>query len=483
VSDEFDAPSTVLSEEPTSESKKILRHKIKTLFGIVPGCAMQLASIFIYVYVLPPSTLQCSLILLAGTVLFVWGCYHYAKIIGHHGAWGLLGIGSLFGALVLATFPDLTEIDPMSEQYSQKIFKRNTLLGTISGLVLQFSAQLVDFPSTFSFLRHFLILAGIGAFVWGCCYLAKYKGCRPGWGLLGFAGLMGALALLMFPESQPNRSKTDVLLYLQRQAKTGLAIAVVSPIIALVAAIQFRGLGAPDSAARSMFWICLLICYILSVWGCSCWLERKGYENRMWAALALLTVPGWLIILILPDRNKTVDSELAASLKFFQREVVKALVVLVILGIVPLLIYTPMYISRKRVVCDRKAWADARELAQALQKFSAQVREFRCEEQLLPPDFLGFIVGPYYGWKGTDAKSEVLVRIEGDLVFACSRRGTHPGGPDTRYIYRVNFVTGKELPAIIGDCKGKSYLGEICYSESVLDRDCSLRKPHGRPCK
>ncbi len=170
---------------------------------------MQLIGILAY---FPPQlTLPWCFTFFAGTALFVWGCYNYAKSIGHHGAWGLLGISSLLGAILLASFPDLTEIDPMTEQYSREIRERNALLGTISGLIIQFSIQLADFPSPFTFYWYPLMLTGIGAFIWGCCNFTEYKGYHFSWGVLGGAGLMGALMLSMLPEIKEDRSNSDVL--------------------------------------------------------------------------------------------------------------------------------------------------------------------------------------------------------------------------------------------------------------------------------
>jgi hypothetical protein len=46
------------------------------------------------------------LLSLAGTVIFIWGCWNYAEGKGHHGAWGLLGLLSCIGLLILVFFPD-----------------------------------------------------------------------------------------------------------------------------------------------------------------------------------------------------------------------------------------------------------------------------------------------------------------------------------------------------------------------------------------
>ena len=41
-----------------------------------------------------------------GTVFFIYGCVSYAKGKGHHGAWGILGLFSIIGLIILVLFPD-----------------------------------------------------------------------------------------------------------------------------------------------------------------------------------------------------------------------------------------------------------------------------------------------------------------------------------------------------------------------------------------
>ena len=47
-----------------------------------------------------------SVLQLAGIICWLVGLSAYAKGKGHHGAWGLLGLLSLFGWIVLALMPD-----------------------------------------------------------------------------------------------------------------------------------------------------------------------------------------------------------------------------------------------------------------------------------------------------------------------------------------------------------------------------------------
>lgn len=59
-----------------------------------------------------------SLLQLIGIVLFLWGCWSYAKGKGYRGAWGLLGLGfviaglpGLIGLIILAVFPDISAVE------------------------------------------------------------------------------------------------------------------------------------------------------------------------------------------------------------------------------------------------------------------------------------------------------------------------------------------------------------------------------------
>ena len=46
------------------------------------------------------------LLLFVGLGFFIWGCMSYSKGKGHHPAWGLLGLLSLIGLIILVLFPD-----------------------------------------------------------------------------------------------------------------------------------------------------------------------------------------------------------------------------------------------------------------------------------------------------------------------------------------------------------------------------------------
>jgi hypothetical protein len=44
--------------------------------------------------------------LIVGAVLFIWGCWSFAVGKGYHAAWGLLGLLSIIGLIILVLFPD-----------------------------------------------------------------------------------------------------------------------------------------------------------------------------------------------------------------------------------------------------------------------------------------------------------------------------------------------------------------------------------------
>jgi len=50
--------------------------------------------------------LLATLLVLAGAVFFIWGCMSYAKGKGYAAGWGLLGLLSILGLIILALFPD-----------------------------------------------------------------------------------------------------------------------------------------------------------------------------------------------------------------------------------------------------------------------------------------------------------------------------------------------------------------------------------------
>ena len=59
-----------------------------------------------------------------GAVLFVLACVDYAKSKGLHPAMGLLGLGSIFGLIVLSVWPDRYKFDKEATRELKKVAKR-----------------------------------------------------------------------------------------------------------------------------------------------------------------------------------------------------------------------------------------------------------------------------------------------------------------------------------------------------------------------
>ena len=79
------------------------QHKRNTNIGVGLGLILQMVSRSMTA----PEQATVSLVLLViGALVFIWGCCEYAKGKGYNSAWGLLGILSLIGLIVLALMPD-----------------------------------------------------------------------------------------------------------------------------------------------------------------------------------------------------------------------------------------------------------------------------------------------------------------------------------------------------------------------------------------
>jgi hypothetical protein len=67
---------------------------------------------------------------------------------------------------------------------------------------------------------------------------------------------------------------------------------------------------------------------------------------------------------------------------------------------------------------------------------------------------LAYLVGPFYGWGGTNQKCEVLVGTDLEEIFACAVKGSQPTATKTdRYIYRIFANGGTDLPVQRGQCE------------------------------
>jgi hypothetical protein len=228
----------------------------------------------------------------------------------------------------------------------------------------------------------------------------------------------------------------------------------------------------------------------LFVWGCCVLAKSKGHHWG-WGFLGLASCAGLIPLAFFPRLKETDPESAEYSRRIRKRDSIFLISFLVGLFGLTFLITWPMYRSYKQAACERAVDEDLRALGEALKKFAYERSNCRWDLEKIrsETDILEFMVGPYYGWKGTNKRTETLMWIEGDLVCACSPkgfRGYSSGTEDTRNVFRMSIETGEEIfPRQKGPCKGKSYGGPdaMCYEESILGTDCEFRKPLGRPCK
>lgn len=85
----------------------IREYRIKTNVGVGFGILAQIIGFLASYYVHIGIILWCAAILIyGGFLLLIWGLWNYAKGKGYKGAWGLLGLLSIFGLVILVLFPN-----------------------------------------------------------------------------------------------------------------------------------------------------------------------------------------------------------------------------------------------------------------------------------------------------------------------------------------------------------------------------------------
>jgi len=79
----------------------------KTNIGVGFGIIAQIIGFYLSYYAHIGIILWTAAILIwGGILLMMWGLWNYSKGKGYHGAWGLLGLLSIPGLIILALFPD-----------------------------------------------------------------------------------------------------------------------------------------------------------------------------------------------------------------------------------------------------------------------------------------------------------------------------------------------------------------------------------------
>jgi prepilin-type N-terminal cleavage/methylation domain-containing protein len=180
---------------------------------------------------------------------------------------------------------------------------------------------------------------------------------------------------------------------------------------------------------------------------------------------------------------------------------IELMVVVAIIGII-LAIAIPYYVSYKRTACDRAASGDISKLGASLERWGNELVDMNCAElstYVEDPLFnMQYLVGPYYGWGGTNRKCAVLVSADVAAggtkeAWACAGAGSHPSGTVVggRYIYRVGLVGGTDMPTTTAVCGPAAaspswsvYGGtdSMCYTTSLLDT-CTVTVPTGVVCQ
>lgn len=95
------------------------RKQIATNIGVGLGIVLQVGGRLISSQEDPSTMTLGAAAFFAGMAFFVWGCVSYAQGKGYSGAWGLLGLLSCLGLLVLVLMPDQYKNGSSSREWAQ----------------------------------------------------------------------------------------------------------------------------------------------------------------------------------------------------------------------------------------------------------------------------------------------------------------------------------------------------------------------------
>ncbi|MGO9118096.1 MAG: hypothetical protein ACLQPD_10845 [Desulfomonilaceae bacterium] len=295
----------------------------------------------------------------------------------------------------------------------------------------------------------------------------------------------------------------------QKKAAVGIIGGIVLALLStLVPAIKIP--GVEEWVFRVLGPFIALIGLAMQIWGCYYVLKGKGYHGAL-SILGILSCFGLIIVLALPNWYTTEKTS-----GFLTALVVGlvALMVLAVLGII-LAIAIPYYVSFKRTACDRAASSDVQKLQAAFGQLAKEFgeRKLRLDNdaiaRVVEGNALQHMVGPHYGFRGSTAKCEVIMRINRDqdkwIIEGTSLKGSRPQGSTSRYVYRATVAEGPDMTATIGTDAANAQNGksrdwnsypygspgrpEMCYTESIIqeegppgNRTFSLRVPKSVPC-
>ncbi|MEW6350228.1 MAG: hypothetical protein AB1646_14270 [Thermodesulfobacteriota bacterium] len=294
-----------------------------------------------------------------------------------------------------------------------------------------------------------------------------------------------------------------VLIPYLASCRSGVEPVVFSVILGLVSfaailsAILWEGLYRSQSWARSgMICFCLILSSVMVVLTLAAFWAVGSRDLHAVAYFALFFVLPCVLILawiIRPLFNPTakemfrVQGLLSGEDRGKKRDVLRwirpAAVVVIVLSNVHLgRSYQQWWATRPIHGCDRMALADVSKLAASLERLGVELEDAQCESKSDPFAKglkLDWLVGPYYGWAGPGAKCGVLIRLEGDEVWACALRGSRPAGIESRYIHRIKVSGGADLPATHGPCFGQAYGGKEgkCYTSTAICDKCRMCEP------